>query len=55
MFLLLYSSKGAVECLSHTTSIDDPFYYYDAIRDQEHKRYYFAYNVHVTCLTHIKC
>ncbi|CAO3635887.1 unnamed protein product [Cunninghamella echinulata] len=29
--------KGAFECLSHTTSIDDGFYYYDAIKNEEHK------------------
>ncbi|KAI8329962.1 Saccharopine dehydrogenase-domain-containing protein [Chlamydoabsidia padenii] len=29
--------KGAFECLSHTTTIDDGFFYYDAINNKEHK------------------
>ncbi|KAI9471949.1 MAG: Saccharopine dehydrogenase-domain-containing protein [Benjaminiella poitrasii] len=29
--------KGAFECLSHCTNIDDGFYYYDVINDIEHK------------------
>ncbi|KAI9317684.1 Saccharopine dehydrogenase-domain-containing protein [Dichotomocladium elegans] len=29
--------KGAVECLSHSTVIEDPFYYYDAVNKVEHK------------------
>ncbi|KAI8640529.1 Saccharopine dehydrogenase-domain-containing protein [Parasitella parasitica] len=28
--------KGAFECLSHSTNVDDGFFYYDAIRDTEH-------------------
>ncbi|KAK4513899.1 uncharacterized protein ATC70_005906 [Mucor velutinosus] len=28
--------KGAFECLSHSTNVDDGFFYYDAIRDMEH-------------------
>ncbi|ORX56155.1 hypothetical protein DM01DRAFT_1320289 [Hesseltinella vesiculosa] len=29
--------KGAFECLSHSTPIDDGFFYYDAISNKEHK------------------
>jgi len=29
--------KGAFECFSHATPVDDPFYYYDAIKDVVHK------------------
>ncbi|KAI7906802.1 Saccharopine dehydrogenase-domain-containing protein [Cokeromyces recurvatus] len=29
--------KGAFECLSHCTNIEDGFFYYDAINDMEHK------------------
>ncbi|KAI8972025.1 Saccharopine dehydrogenase-domain-containing protein [Mycotypha africana] len=29
--------RGAFECLSHCTNVDDGFYYYDAIKDMEHK------------------
>ncbi|KAI8889066.1 hypothetical protein K501DRAFT_209009 [Backusella circina FSU 941] len=29
--------EGAFECLSHTTNVDDGFYYYDAISHVEHK------------------
>ncbi|CEP17880.1 hypothetical protein [Parasitella parasitica] len=29
--------KGAFECLSHSTNVEDGFFYYDAIRDIEHK------------------
>ncbi|KAG2207514.1 hypothetical protein INT47_004264, partial [Mucor saturninus] len=28
--------KGAFECLSHSTNVDDGFFYYDAIKNQEH-------------------
>ncbi|KAI8065099.1 Saccharopine dehydrogenase-domain-containing protein [Gongronella butleri] len=29
--------RGAFECLSHSTSIDNGFFYYDAIKDVEHQ------------------
>ncbi|KAG2187767.1 hypothetical protein INT44_005457, partial [Umbelopsis vinacea] len=29
--------NGAFECFSHTTPVDDPFYYYDAVKDIVHK------------------
>lgn len=29
--------RGAFECLSHSTPVDDGFFYYDALRGQEHK------------------
>ncbi|KAG2171692.1 hypothetical protein INT43_008072 [Umbelopsis isabellina] len=29
--------KGAFECFSHATPVDEPFYYYDAIKDVVHK------------------
>ncbi|PKC09641.1 alpha-aminoadipic semialdehyde synthase [Rhizophagus irregularis] len=29
--------NGALECLSHSTTIDDPFYYVDAVNNKEHK------------------
>ncbi|KAI9256769.1 Saccharopine dehydrogenase-domain-containing protein [Helicostylum pulchrum] len=28
--------KGAFECLSHSTNVDDGFFYYDAVKNQEH-------------------
>lgn len=31
--------RGAFECLSRTTNIEDGFYYYDAVRNIEHKKY----------------
>lgn len=40
--------RGAFECLSHTTNIEDGFYYYDAVRNIEHKKY-------VNHLTRIEC
>lgn len=30
--------KGAFECLSHSTNVDDGFFYYDAIKNQEHDK-----------------
>lgn len=29
--------NGAFECFSHTTPVDDPFYYYDAVKNIVHK------------------
>ncbi|KAG1500868.1 hypothetical protein G6F46_003999 [Rhizopus delemar] len=29
--------KGAFECLSHSTSVDDGYFYYDAQKNEEHK------------------
>lgn len=37
----LTSKKGAFECLSHSTNVDDGFFYYDALKNEEHKKYVF--------------
>ncbi|CEG74882.1 Putative Glyceraldehyde-3-phosphate dehydrogenase-like C-terminal domain-containing protein (Fragment) [Rhizopus microsporus] len=29
--------RGAFECLSHSTNVDDGFFYYDALKNEEHK------------------
>ncbi|KAF0400949.1 alpha-aminoadipic semialdehyde synthase [Gigaspora margarita] len=30
--------EGALEFLSHSTTIDDPFFYFDAVKNEEHKK-----------------
>ncbi|KAI9244018.1 alpha-aminoadipic semialdehyde synthase [Phascolomyces articulosus] len=34
---IVCDTKGAFECLSHSTNIEDGFYYYDAVNEIEHK------------------
>ncbi|KAI9496686.1 Saccharopine dehydrogenase-domain-containing protein [Zychaea mexicana] len=34
---IVCDTRGAFECLSHSTNIEDGFYYYDAINGAEHK------------------
>ncbi len=35
---LTFNKKGAFECLSHSTSVDDGYFYYDAQKNEEHKK-----------------